>query len=208
MGWWGSVAVVMIGVAGLVSAPHMAEGATGLLFLPGLVALVLAPLTLNIGYGRTVLSEKGLRTSQLFSRHSCRWDEVAVIEARTVHGRRGTRNTWVMVELTSGGSFRQAAPFDSNNGPDSEPMARVMRVQSRWYSQSSGGPISHRSPDCVSWRQVGSIASPTEASGRLQLPRTSVVVGGRVLGRRWPVGGTGRWSRPSSGTRSTRRPVR
>lgn len=138
---WGSVAVVLVGVAGVLAAPHVAGGATALLFLPGLVALVVAPLTLHIGYGRTLLSEDGLRTSRLLSRHSCRWDEVAVIEAKTVRGGRGTRNTWVLVQLESGRSFRLAAPFDSDNGADPQFEAKVMQIQGYWRSRRNGRPL-------------------------------------------------------------------
>jgi hypothetical protein len=131
---WGSVAVVLVGVAGVALAPHIAGGGTGLLFLPGLVALILAPLTLNVGYGRTVLSDRGLRTRTLFRRHSCSWSDVAVIDSKTTLGARGTRNTRVLIRLASGRSFSLAAPFDSNNGADPQFERKLMQIQGYWHA--------------------------------------------------------------------------
>jgi hypothetical protein len=139
---WGSVLVVAICAVGVALTPFLPGDGTGLLVIPGGVGLILAPLSLNAGYGRTVLSERGLQTVTLFRRHACAWPEIAVIDTRTTRGGRGGRNTRILVRLTSGRSFTLAAPFDSDNGHDPEFLTKVSQIQRYWHSQreAAGSP--------------------------------------------------------------------
>lgn len=127
---WGSVTVVLIGVAGIV-ANRWVNG-LGLLFLPGAVALVVAPLTLSLGYGRTVLSPRGIRTRGISGRRACRWPDVAGIDAVTVRGSRGSKGIFVVVTRTSGKKFRLAAPFDSDNGRDPQFRVKYGQIHHYW----------------------------------------------------------------------------
>jgi hypothetical protein len=78
--------------------------------LPGLIGLIIAPLTLSAAYGHTVLSPHGIRTHKLFTRHSCPWSEVTGIDTVTIRGGKGPRETRIVVMRRSGNSFRLAAP--------------------------------------------------------------------------------------------------
>lgn len=126
------MAVVLIGVAGIVANKWV--NGLGLLFLPGAVALILAPLALIAGYGRTVLSSRGIRTRGITGRRGCPWPDVAGIDTVTVRGRAGDRNIYIVVTRTSGRKFRLAAPFDSDKGRDPEFRAKYDQVRNYWAS--------------------------------------------------------------------------
>lgn len=120
------------GAAGVALAPKVPGGGTGLLVLPGLIGLFLGPPTLHIACGRTFLSPRGIRTGGFFRRRAFRWSDVAVIEAKKFEGGRGLTNTRISVQLTSGRSFKLAAPFDSSNGRDPEFYTKLMQIQAYW----------------------------------------------------------------------------
>jgi hypothetical protein len=129
---WSSTALVLIGVGGVAAAPEVSGHATGLLALPGLVGLILAPLTLDAGYGHTVLSPHGIRTHKLFSRHSCPWSEVTGIDTLTRRGGRGPTESRIVVLRSTGKPFRLAAPLDSTNGRDPQFRAKFGQILNYW----------------------------------------------------------------------------
>lgn len=130
---WVCVGVVLIGVAGVVAqVVFLPDVGIGLLGLPGLVGLLLAPLTLGAGYGHTVLSPDGIRTSRLLRRHSCTWPEVTGIDSVETRGGRGPAETWIRVTRASGTSFKLAAPFDSGNGRDPELADKLGQIREYW----------------------------------------------------------------------------
>ena len=128
-----STGFVLLGAAG-VAVGH----GFGVLAFPGVIGLIIAPLTFNIGYGHTVLSPDGIRTHQLFSRHSCRWPDVTAVDTVKTSGGRGTWNNRIVITQASGRKFRLAAPFDSGNGRDLEFTEKYRQIGDYWAR--------HRSP--------------------------------------------------------------
>src|SRR6202012_4707137 len=78
---WIATLVFLIGVAGVAVAPEVSGHATGFLFIPGLVGLIVAIISFNVAHGRTILSPQGIRTGTVFGHHACSWPEVAEIES-------------------------------------------------------------------------------------------------------------------------------
>jgi len=132
--WAGaSTCVVLLAALGVAIAPHVPGGWTGLLFLPGGVALVLAPITFNGAIGRTVLSDRGILTGGIVRRRA-RWSEVSGIDTEGVQGR-SDHGTRVRIRLKSGTSFSLAAPLDMPDGQDPEFASKVGRIEAYWYAR-------------------------------------------------------------------------
>jgi len=138
LAWGWSCAVVVLIVAGVIAAaPH---GAAWALVLLGLPALGTAVTTLNMGYGRTVLTPEGIRTHRFLTRHSCSWTDVAGISTGKVETKRGrgagTYRTNVIISQHTGEKFRLAAPYDTSNAHDPQFFDTVNQIKA-YYSQAA-----------------------------------------------------------------------
>jgi len=136
--WGWSCTVVVLIVAGVIAAaPH---SAAWVLLLLGLPALGIALTTLNMGYGRTVLTPEGLRTHRFVTRHYCPWTDVAGISTSRTETKRGrgagTYRTNVIISQHTGKRFRLAAPYDTSNAHDPQFFETVNQIKA-YYSQAA-----------------------------------------------------------------------
>jgi hypothetical protein len=137
---WIATVVFLIGVAGVAAAPLVSGNATGFLAIPGLAGLGVAIISFNVAHGRTVLSQRGIRTGTFFGHHSCRWPEVAEIESVNFSVSRYSRPTEepeghgqavIRIRRSSGKSFKLAAPRDLN-GPDPQLKTELEEIRAYW----------------------------------------------------------------------------
>jgi hypothetical protein len=110
--WTVALVVIALGCGITAMVAHMVP----LAVIAGL-SLLLALATINAGLALTVADAQGVRTSSPFGRRSGTWDDIASVDTREKQIK-GSIQTKIRVNLTTGGHFMLKAPISSSSAPD------------------------------------------------------------------------------------------